>query len=302
MLNGFDTENNGNQKVLRIGIPAGSLEKSTFSLFEHAGYKFSRNDRSYFPTSNDDEIGAILIRAQEIAGYVSKGVFDAGITGKDWILENDANVIEIAELAYSKQTKRPVRWVIAVPSDSPIKSIEDLNGKRIATELVNVTKRFLAKKNIEADVEFSWGATEVKAPVLVDAIVEATETGRSLKANKLRIIDTILTSTPRLIVNAECMNDEWKKSKIEQLALLLNGAINAMGRVGLKFNLPKKMIDKTRNVIPAMKDPTVSSLLDDDWVALEIIIEESKVRDLIPMLKKLGARDLIEYPLNKVIP
>jgi len=301
MLNGMNNGSEENGKVLRLGIPSGSLEKPTFSLLERAGYTFSRNDRSYFPTSNDDEIGAALIRAQEIAGYVAKGVFDAGITGRDWILENNADVVEVAELSYSKQSMRPVCWVIATPKSSPVKTVEDLNGKRIATELINVTKRFLKENNIEADVEFSWGATEVKSPVLVDAIVEATETGRSLKANNLRIIDTILTSTPRLIANRESYRDGWKKSKIDQIAMLMQGAIRAVNLVGLKFNLPRNRIEKVRAVVPAMKDPTVSSLLDEAWAALEIIVDNARVRELIPQLKKLDARDIIEYPLNKVI-
>jgi len=293
---------NGNrEKVVRIGLPSGSLEEATMTLLEKAGYKFNRNGRSYYPLVDDDELEVVMIRAQEIAGYVSKGIFDAGITGKDWILENKADIVEIEELVYSKQSMRPVRWVVAVPDNSPIKILEDLNGKRIATELVNTTRSFLSGRKIVAEVEFSWGATEVKSPILVDAIVEATETGRSLKENNLRIIDTILISTPRLIANKESYLILWKKEKIDQIAMLVKGALNASGRVGLKFNLPQIQIQAAREVVTAMKDPTVSSLLDENWVALEIIILEKEVRAIIPKLKKIGARDIIEYPLNKVI-
>ncbi len=297
------TNNNGSEdRYLNIGLPSGSLEEATFRLLEKAGYSFTVNSRSYFPASDDSQLNAILMRAQEIAGYVERGVFDAGITGKDWVMENSANVVEITELNYSKRSMKPVRWVVAVPKESPINKLEDLRGKRIATEMVKFTKEYLNEKNIEAEVEFSWGATEVKAPVLYDAIVDATETGSSLKANNLRIVETILVSTPRLIANAESLNDLWKKEKIDRLSMLLQGAIHAVGRVGLKFNLPKKKIDNVRRVVPAMKDPTVSYLLDENWVALETIISDRKIRDLIPELKKLGARDIIEYPLNKVIP
>jgi len=292
---------NGKERAIRFGLPSGSLEKATLSLMERAGFKFSCNDRSYFPVSDDDEIAAALIRAQEIAGYVSKGVFDAGITGLDWIRENNADVIEIAELQYSKQSMRQVKWVVAVPKDSPIEKLEDLNGKRIATEIVNTAHMYLRENNIDADIEFSWGATEVKSPVLVDAIIEVTETGRSLKANNLRIIDTVLVSTPRLIANKESYEESWKKEKIDQVAMLLRGAINAAGRVGLKFNMPRNKVEEARKVIPAMKEPTISSLLNEEWVALEIIISDTKVRDLVPELKKFGACDIIEYPLNKVI-
>lgn len=292
---------NDSEKILRLGLPSGSLENATFALLEKAGYKFSRDSRSYYPPADDDGLEAVLLRAQEIASYVDKGIFDAGITGKDWILENEADVVDVAELSYSKQSMRPVKWVIAVPVDSDIKKIDDLNGKRIATELVTVTRNYLAKRNISASVEFSWGATEVKSPILVDAIVEATETGRSLKENNLRIVETILISTPRLISNKKSYTVLWKKEKIDQIALLLKGALNAYNRVGLKFNLPRNKVEVARKVVPAMKEPTISSLLDEDWVALEIIILEKEVRTIIPDLKKIGARDIIEYPLNKVI-
>ncbi len=281
MLNTILDENK-DLNQLKLGIPKGSLEKATFMLLERAGFNFSRSERSYFPVSDDEELVSAMIRAQEIAGYVANGVFDAGITGKDWIMENNADVVEITELKYSKQSMKPVNWVVAVPGDSEIKSVKDLQGKRIATELVETTKRYLAKNNVEAEVIFSWGATEVKAPVLADAIVEVTETGRSLRANNLKIIETILTSTPRLIANRESLKDPWKKSKIERMALLIEGAINATSRVGLKFNLPADKIDTVREVLPAMKNPTISSLLDEKWVALEIIIQEAKVRKLIP--------------------
>ena len=300
MLNSI-VDPNGNTSQLKLGIPKGSLEKATFMLLERAGFNFSRSERSYFPVSDDEELASAMIRAQEIAGYVANGVFDAGITGKDWIMENNADVVEITELKYSKQSMKPVKWVVAVPNDSDIKTVKDLQGKRIATELVETTKRYLADNGVQADVEFSWGATEVKAPVLADAIVEVTETGRSLKANNLTIIETILTSTPRLIANKESLKDPWKKSKIERMALLIEGAINATNRVGLKFNLPAEKIDEVKGILPALKQPTISSLLDEKWVALEIIIEEAKVRKLIPELKTIGGTDIIEYPLNKVI-
>lgn len=297
-----NVENGKNvEQVLRFGLPKGSLEKSTFMLLERAGYKFLRSERSYFPASDDPELSSAMIRAQEIAAYVHNSVFDAGITGKDWIMENGADVVEVAELKYSKQSMKPVSWVVAVPNDSPIKTVKDLQGKRIATELAGVTKRYLADNEVEAEVVFSWGATEMKAPVLADAIVEVTETGRSLKANNLRIMETILISTPRLIANKEAMKNPWKKNKIERMALLIGGAINAMSRVGLKFNLESDRIAEVKDLLPAMKRPTISPLTDDSWVALETIVEEAKVRKLIPELKLVGACDIIEYPLNKVI-
>ncbi len=293
--------NNGDGKFLRLGLPSGSLQEATFGLLAKAGYNFTKSTRSLSPSVDDDELQAVLIRAQEIAGYVDKGIFDAGITGKDWIMENDADVIEITELAYSKQSMRPVRWVVAVPVDSDIQNIQDLKGKRIATELVNATRRFLDEHRVDASVEFSWGSTEIKSPILVDAIVEATETGRSLKENNLRIVDTVLTSTPWLIANKKSYKDPWIQNKIDQIALLAEGALNAQDKAGLKFNLPKNKIKTARNLVPAMKDPTVSSLLDENWVALEIIILVKEVRTIIPELKKIGARDIVEYPLNKII-
>ncbi|MCK5148014.1 ATP phosphoribosyltransferase [bacterium] len=290
------------ENILKIGLPKGSLQEATFRFFKKAGFNFSVSSRSYFPSTDDDEIQGLLIRAQEIAQYVEDGVFDIGLTGKDWILESGADVIEVADLKYARQTLRPIRWVLAVPESSPIRSPMDLQGKRIATELVNMTKKFLLKYDVDAEVEFSWGATEVKTPLLVDAIVEATETGSSLRANKLRIVETMLTSTTRLIANKASWTDPWKRAKIEQILSLLQGAINAEGQVGLKMNIPQKRIDDLITVLPAMKNPTISKLYNTDWVAAEIIVAENIVRELIPNLKAAGAQDIIEYPLNKVIP
>lgn len=289
------------EKMLNLGLPSGSLEQATFSLLAKAGYKFSKNGRSYYPSTDDDELEAILLRPQEIASYVDKGIFDAGITGEDWILESEADILEVVELVYSKQSMKPVKWVVAVPVNSEIKKLEDLEGKQIATELVNTTRKYLNEKSISASVEFSWGATEVKVPILVDAIVEAIETGRSLKENNLRIVDTILMSTPRLIANKESYKNPWKKEKIDRIAMLMQGALNAYELVGLKFNLPRLKVETVRKIVPAMKEPTISSLLDEEWVALEIIIKEKIVSKIIPELKKAGARDIIEYPLNKVV-
>lgn len=286
---------------LKLGLPKGSLQESTFQLFQKAGFNFNVSSRSYFPTCDDPEIEAILIRAQEIARYVEEGIIDIGLTGKDWVVETNADVHEIIELVYSKASFRPVRWVLAVPNDSPIQSVRDLEGKRIATEAVNLTRQYLKKNNVSAEVEFSWGATEVKAPTLVDAIVEITETGSSLKANKLRIVETLLTSTTRLIANKTSYQDSWKKNKIDSIAMLLQGALNAQNMVCLKMNLRRDAIDQVREILPALKNPTVSSLLDDDWVALETIIEENIVRNLLPELKRAGAQDIIEFPLNKII-
>ena len=287
--------------ILKLGLPKGSLQESTFSLFRKAGYEFSISARSYFPTTDDDEIQAMLVRAQEIARYVEEGVFDAGLTGKDWILENRADVHEVMELCYSKQSMRPCRWVVAVSEDSPIRSVKDLDGKRIATEAVNLTRDYLDRNGVRAEVEFSWGATEVKVPELVDAIVEITETGASLRANKLRVVDELLTTTPRLIANHQSWKDPWKHEKIENIALLLRGALEAEGRVGLKLNCPKDKVSQVLEKLPALKNPTISPLADDRWVALETILQEAQVRAIVPFLKKIGAQDIIEYPLNKVI-
>ena len=288
-------------QILKLGLPKGSLQESTFSLFKKAGYGFSVSSRSYFPSTDDKELEAMLVRAQEIARYVEEGIFDAGLTGKDWILENDADVHEVMDLCYSKQSMRPCRWVLAVPEDSPVKSVKDLEGKHIATEAVKMAQAYLEKNGVQAEVEFSWGATEVKTPDLVDAIVEITETGSSLRANKLRIVDELLVTTPRLIANRSSWEDPWKRRKIENMALLLEGALNAEGRVGLKLNCPREGLDKVLGILPSMKNPTISRLSDDEWVAVETILLETEVRSNIPELKDDGARDIIEYPLNKVI-
>ena len=288
-------------QILKLGLPKGSLQESTFSLFKKAGYGFSVSSRSYFPSTDDKELEAMLVRAQEIARYVEEGIFDAGLTGKDWILENDADVHEVMDLCYSKQSMRPCRWVLAGPEDSPVKSVKDLEGKHIATEAVKMAQAYLEKNGVQAEVEFSWGATEVKTPDLVDAIVEITETGSSLRANKLRIVDELLVTTPRLIANRSSWEDPWKRRKIENMALLLEGALNAEGRVGLKLNCPREGLDKVLGILPSMKNPTISRLSDDEWVAVETILLETEVRSIIPELKDAGARDIIEYPLNKVI-
>lgn len=286
---------------LRIGLPKGSLETATLQMFKKAGFNISRGQRSYFPAVDDEELEVILIRAQEMSRYVEEGVLDVGLTGKDWIRENKSRVVEVADLIYAKQGLRPVRWVVAVPKDSTIKSVKDLQGKRIATELVNVTKSYLRKNKVKAEVEFSWGATEVKPPQLVDAIVELTETGESLRANNLRIIDTILTSTTKLIANSQAYRDKWKRKKIDNIALLLEGALRAEEKVGLKMNIPQEKLKKVISILPAMKTPTISKLSEENWWALETIIDEKTVRDIIPALKKAGAQGIIEYPLNKVI-
>jgi len=283
-------------------LPKGSLQDATLKYLAKAGFTFSINTRSYFPSTDDEELEGILIRAQEIAKYVEDGVFDVGFTGKDWILETQSDVVEVVDLLYAKQTLRPVKWVLAVPADSPIRNPADLQGKRIATEVVNMTKQYLKDRGIEASVEFSWGATEVKAPLLVDAIVEATETGSSLLANGLRIVDTILVSTTRLIANKKSWQDPWKREKIENLVTLLKGAILAEEKVGLKMNIAKTDLANLVRMLPAMKNPTISPLYDSDWMAVEIIVNEKTVRELIPKLKRAGACDIIEYPLNKVIP
>ena len=288
-------------RKLKIGLPKGSLQDATFKLCEKAGYRISVRTRSYVPEIDDPELEGLLIRAQEIARFVERGFLDIGLTGKDWIEENEADVIEVAELVYSKSTARPVRWVIAVPEDSSIRGIADLQGKRIATELVRATKRYLAQHGVQAEVEYSWGATEVKVPDIADAIVELTETGSSLKAHGLRIMDTVVESTTRLIANREAWEDPWKREKIENLAMLLKGALEAEPKVGLKMNVPVEKLDAVVEKLPALHTPTVSNLMDEGWVALEIIADEWVVRDLIPRLKKAGAEGIIEYPLNKVV-
>lgn len=287
--------------ILRLGLPKGSLQDATIKMFRKAGYKITVGSRSYYPTVDDDEIESMLIRAQEMAIYVQDGILDAGLTGKDWIMEQGADVIEVADLNYAKEGFRPVRWVVAVPNDSPIQKVEDLEGKRIATELVNFTKRYLAERNINAHVDFSWGATEVKPPMLADAIVELTETGSSLRANNLRIVETILESRTKLIACKTAWENPWKREKIENLALLLEGAILAEKKVGLKMNIEKDKLDALLAILPAMQTPTVSSLYDEKWVDVDTILDEKVVRDIIPALKKAGAMGIVEYPLSKVI-
>jgi len=287
---------------LKLGLPKGSLQETTLQMLKKAGYNVSSSSRSYFPVINDEEIQPMLIRAQEMSRYVEEGVLDAGLTGKDWVMENGSDVEMVADLRYAKQGLRPVKWVLAVPNNSPFQKPQDLKGKRIATELVNVTREYFKKKGVPVTVEFSWGATEAKAPDLVDAIVELTETGSSLRANNLRIIDVLLESTTKLVANKSSWKDAWKKNKIENLALLLKGALQAEEMVGLKMNVEKKGLKKVLAILPAMKNPTVAPLSNGSWVALETIIEERVVRDLIPKLKKAGAEGIIEYPLNKVIP
>jgi ATP phosphoribosyltransferase len=289
-------------KGLRLGLPKGSLQESTLKLFRKAGYHIAISSRSYYPSFDDPEIEAMLIRAQEMARYVEDGILDCGLTGKDWIMEQNAAVHEVAELIYAKEGLRPVRWVIAVPNDSKIKSVKDLNGKRIATELVGFTRRYLKSKGVKAEVDFSWGATEVKPPHLADAIVELTETGNSLRANNLRIIDTILQSSTRFIANKKAWQDKWKRQKMENIVLLLKGALAAEEKVGLKMNVPSRSLKRVMSLLSAMHSPTISALSDEGWYALEVMINEKTVRDLIPKLKMAGASGLVEYPLNKVIP
>jgi len=289
------------RNILKIALPKGSLQEATLGLLRRAGFAFAVGERSYNAICDDPEIEGKLIRAQEIARYVQDGLFDAGLTGLDWILETGAKVLEVCTLPYSKQVTRPVRWVLAVPENSRIRSAKDLEGKRIATELVNATRRYLHKHGVHAEVEFSWGATEAKPPDLADAIVEVTETGSSLRANKLRIVDTILESSPRLIANRASWSEGWKRRKIENLAMLLEAAITAEGKVGLKLNVRKKALAKVLKILPAITSPTISTLSDPKWVALETILDEATVKQIIPELRRAGAEGIIEYPLNKVI-
>ncbi len=288
------------EKILKLGIPKGSLQNATFELFEKAGFRITGYERSYFPRIDDDEIQLAMLRAQEISRYVEDGVFDAGFTGHDWILENKSSVHEICELCYSKATSKPARWVLVVPNESKIKKAKDLEGGIIATELVNVTKKYFKDKKVNVKVEFSWGATEVKAR-MVNAIVELTETGSSLKANNLRIIDTLLTSTTRFIANKDAWKDKFKREKIENISILLNAAIDAKSTVGLKMNVSKDSIDDVLKVLPAEKSPTISSLADSDFVAIEVIVDVKTERKIVPQLKRAGASGIITYPLNKVI-
>lgn len=290
-----------NIKILRFGLPKGSLQQATVEKMAKAGFNIRVSSRSYVPYVDDEELEIRLIRAQEISRYVEHGYLDCGITGHDWIRENSSDVHEVGEFLFSKATRQSARWVLAVPENSPVKTVKDLQGKRIATEVVNLTKRYLKKNRVKANVEFSWGATEMKAHELVDAIVELTETGSSLRANQLRIVETLLSSTPRLIASHSAWKNKWKRQKIENLALLLKGALDAEAKVGLKMNIQEKNVAKLLHSLPALRNPTVSNLSLKGWVAVETVIDEHVVRELIPQLKAAGAEGIIEYPLNKVV-
>lgn len=287
--------------ILKLGLPKGSLQDASLQLFRRAGYEITVNPRSYFPVIDDEEIECMLIRAQEMARYVEDGILDAGLTGRDWILENEADVVEVADLVYAKQTFGKVRWVLAVPEKSPFQGVKDLQGKTIATELVKVTESYLARNGVKAKVEFSWGATEVKPPVLADAIVEVTETGSSLRANGLRIVDTVLESNTKLIANRTAWDDPWKRRKLETAIMLLKGAIEASGKVGLMLNVRREDLEKVLTVLTALKRPTISNLSEPDWVAVNTVIEEKTVREIIPRLKAANAQGIVEYPLNKIV-
>ena len=289
------------KKMLRFGLPKGSLQDATIQKMAKAGFNIQVSSRSYLPYVDDDELEVRLIRAQEISRYVDHGYLDCGITGLDWIVENNSDVHEVGEFLFSKVSRKPARWVLCVPENSPVKSVKDLQGKRIATEVVNLTRKYLKKHKVKAEVEFSWGATEVKAHELVDAIVEVTETGSSLRANKLRIVDELLSSTPRLIANHSAWKDKWKRQKIETMAMLLQGALEAETKVGLKMNIAEKNLANLLKSLPALRNPTISSLSQKGWVAVETIIDEHFVREFIPKLKSAGAEGIIEYPLNKVV-
>ena len=288
-------------RVLRVGLPSGSLQEPTFALFAKAGFNISGASRSYKPAVDDPELMIRLLRAQEISRYVEHGFLDCGLTGKDWIANNSSDVAVLAEMTFSKVSSKPTRWVIAVPEDSAIRSVQDLQGKVIATEAVELTRAFLAKNGVTAAVEFSWGATEVKVPDLVDAIVDVTETGSSLRANKLRILETIMESSPQFIANHGALGDAWKKAKIDTLVLLLQGAFAARDKVGLKMNLPEQRLAELLDALPALRNPTIAKLATEGWIAVETIIDEKVVREIIPKLKALGAEGIIEYPLNKVV-
>lgn len=287
--------------VLMLGLPKGSLEEATIALFAKAGWKISTSSRSYKPTIDDEELGGRFVRAQEVSRYVEHGYFDAGLTGYDWVMENRSDVVEVCDLIYSRASAVQSRWVLAVPEASPIKTVKDLQGKRIATEVVNLVKDFLARHGVQAEVEFSWGATEVKVPDLVDAIVDLTETGNSLRANKLRIVDTILKTNTKLIANKAAWADPWKRAKIESIALMLRAALEANNKVGLKLNIKRDQVETALAKLPALRNPTIAPLADPTWVALETIIDERVVREIIPTLKSIGAEGIIEYPLNKVV-
>jgi ATP phosphoribosyltransferase len=288
-------------KILKLGIPKGSLQDSTVELFKKAGYNITIPSRSYYPSIDDNEIECMLIRAQEMARYVEKGLLDCGLTGLDWIVENNADVVRVTDLVYAKTSNKPVRWVLAVPNDSPVKSVKDLEGKRIATEAVGLTKQYLDKYGVNAEVEFSWGATEVKPPHLADAIVEITETGSSLRANNLRIIDDIMESTTQFIANKSAYTDEWKKAKIDRIAMLLRSVLAAVGKVGLMLNVHADNIERVEELLPSMKAPTVSKLKTEGWFAVNTVMDESIVREIIPQLKEAGAEDIVEFPLTKIV-
>ncbi len=290
------------KNILRLGLPKGSLQEPTLELFKRAGFNIVVSSRSYRPTVDDDQLELRLLRAQEIGRYVDHGFLDCGITGLDWIAENKADVQVLTDLRYSKATAKPTRWVLVVPDDSSIRSVKDLQGKRIATEAVDMTKEYLAKNGVEAEVEFSWGATEVKVPELVDAIVDITETGSSLKANKLRIVDTLMESYPQFVSSKPAYQDAWKRQKMETLVLLLLGALEARYKVGLKMNVPQARLQEVVKELPSERSPTISQLASQEWVAVETVIAESVVREIIPKLKSLGAEGIVEYPLNKVVP
>lgn len=289
------------KKILKIGLPKGSLQENTFKLFKKAGFQLSVPSRSYFPSIDDIELSPMLVHAKEMAKHVEQGVLDCGLTGEDWMVENSCQLKVVAPLEYAKSGFSKVRWVLAVPEDSKIKKVKDLEGKRISTELVGLTKKFLKKHNVKAQVNFSWGATEAKPPLLADAIVDLTETGTSLRANRLRILDTVFESKTLFVANKESYKDDWKKRKIESLTMLLQGAIDARSRVGLKLNAPKDNLQKILSILPALQTPTISALADDKWHSVEVVMEETVVRDLIPKLSRAGATGIIEYPLNKVI-
>ena len=289
-------------RTLKIAIPKGSLEGPTIELLSKAGYEVYVSSRGLRPASNDPELDVYLIRAQEVGRYIGQGFIDCGITGYDWAYENGVELVDLAELPYSRATARPTKWVLVVPEDSPIQKPEDLEGKRIATEGVGITQRYLDERGIKADVEFSWGATEVKVPDLVDAIVDVTETGSSIKANRLRIVDTLLTSFPHFYASPAATKDDWKREKMEQIALLLKAALGARGKVGLKMNLPQSQLEELLKLLPSLRRPTIAQLAEEGWVAVETIIDETVVRDIIPALKRLGAEGIIEYPLNKIVP
>jgi ATP phosphoribosyltransferase len=288
-------------QILTIGLPSGSLMEATIALFAKAGFMISGSKRSYRPAIDDPELEVRLLRAQEISRYVEHGYLDAGVTGRDWVAENESDVQELAELSFSKASARPTRWVLVVPENSPIRSVSDLEGKRVATEAVGLTRRFFERAGVNVEVEFSWGATEVKVPDLVDAIIDITETGSSLRDNKLRIVETLLESFPVFIANHQALENDWKRSKLETLTLLLKGALNARDLVGLKMNLEKANLKNLLEALPALRNPTVSPLAQSGWVAVETVIEEKVVREIIPRLKALGAEGIIEYPLNKVV-